>query len=177
MPTGFGTPAAELAEGFADLGARILWAVDVRRPLGQRLHDAELIGDLVQEADALADLLLVDLAADGEHGRTQRLRRGERRRGVEETGTRHHAVGLWLAAGQRGAERHVGSRLLVARVYGLQSAGAHEGVEEVVVLHTGQAVDRVHAVGQHGLDDDLGAVELGEIGGGHASSPRDRVRF
>src|SRR5690606_24327422 len=102
-----GDSAQKLVKGGAALGRGILRSLYMFGPLGQRPHDAELIWDLVQEADALADELLIDLAGNGEYRRTERLRGGKRRRGVEEARARHDAVGLRSSGRQGRAEGHV----------------------------------------------------------------------
>ena len=60
----FGSPLLiEFAAGVAlAVSVDRLRRIDPRRPFGQRAHDAELIGNLVQEAEATPDVFLRDLA-------------------------------------------------------------------------------------------------------------------
>ena len=60
--------------------------LDARRPFGQPLQDPELVGDLVQQAEAAADQIGGDLAADAQHRRVGRIGGGERGGGVEQPG-------------------------------------------------------------------------------------------
>jgi hypothetical protein len=96
----------------------------------------------VQQAVALADAVARDLADEREHARAGRIGGGERRAAVEEARTRHHRIGGGLAGRERGAERHIGGALLVAGMHDRQRvAGVEHGVEQVIALHAGKAVD------------------------------------
>ena len=157
--------AQELIEGGAALRRGILGPLDMPGPFRERPHDPELIRDLVQETDPLADELLVDLAGNGEDRRAERLGCRERGGRIEETGAWDHAVGLGFAGGERRPERHVGRRLLVAGVNGLQrAAGSDQSIEEIVVLNPRQTIKRIETIRRHRTDCDLGGVHLGEVG-------------
>ena len=127
--------------------------LDPRRPFGQPFEDAELIGDLVQQAKAAPDHVGRDLAADAQDRRVGGVSGGQRRRGVEQPRPRHHRIGPDLAARPRIAERHIGSTLLVPGMDHPQPlAGIVEGDEQRVVLHPRQGEDRVHPVPAQHLD-------------------------
>ena len=134
---------------------------DAGRPFGQALHDAELVGDVVQVAGVAVDVGQRHLAGDRQHGRVVAVGLRQRRGGVEEAGARHHAIGGRLAGGHGRAERQVGGPLLVAGVDGPDAVGlVVQGIEEGIVLHARQAEQRVDAVRDQPLDDDLGRGPL-----------------
>ena len=117
------------------------------RPLAEPLHDAELVRDFVQLAGALADQAGGYLPGQGKHLGAHGI--GSRARGscVQDARPQHHAEGLRPAACKRCTERHVGGRLLVAGMDGPDGvAGVVNGVEEDIILHTGQAVEGIDAV-------------------------------
>ena len=116
MPTGRGRPDCSSRNARADQAGRVLRLADAVGPFGQRAQDADLVGDLVQEAVAFADRAARDLADQRKHARAGRIGGGERRGRVEETRTRHHRIDRGLAGRERRAERHVGGALLVAGV-------------------------------------------------------------
>ena len=127
----------------------------------QARDDAGLIVDLVQMAELAADIGVGDLADQRQHRRVHRIGGEQRGRGVEQARPRHHRVGLRLAGRERGAERHVGGALLVARVHGADRRSALEQrVEQVIVLHARQRVDGVEAVRDQRGDDRLGGGHL-----------------
>ena len=122
---------------------------DARRPVDQPLEDAGLIADFVQPAEAAADVGVRDLPDQRQHRRVHAVGGDERRAAVEQARARHHRVGLRPVGGERGAERHIGRALLMARVHGAQLVARLEhGVEQIVVMHAGERVDRVDAVGE-----------------------------
>ena len=103
-----------------------------------------------------------DLSDQRQHRRVHRVRGEQRGRGVEQARPRHHRIGLRLAGRERGAERHVGGALLVARVDGADAvARLEQGVEQVIVLHARQRVERVDAVRDQGRDHRLGRRSCG----------------
>ena len=121
--------------------------LDARGPFGQPPQDPELVGDFVQQAEAAADQVGGDLAADAQDRRVRRISGGERRGGIEQAGSRHHRIGADLAARPGIAEGHVGGTLFMARMdHPQRLAGVVEGDEQRVVLHAGQRKDRVHLV-------------------------------
>ena len=97
---------------------------------------------------------------------------------IQHAGPGHHCAHLRPASRQRGAERHVAGGLLVARMQHAHAAvGAVHRVEQMVVVHAGQRVERVDAVPHKARDD--------RFGGGHAlhgvtaprsAAPRVRAR-
>ena len=77
-------PGLQFAERLPDQAGRVLRPLDPLGPFGERAQDADLVGDLVQQAVALADGAARDLADEREHARAGRIGGGERRRRVEE---------------------------------------------------------------------------------------------
>ena len=149
-------------ERLFDPVGRILRRIDPCRPLGQRAHDAELIGDFVQETESATDVLLRDLPDQRQHRRVAGMRGGERRRAVEKARARNDGVDLRLAGRHRRAERHIGGALFVPGVDDPDLVLlVIERVHQDVVLHAGHAVQRVDPVGDERGDDRLGGVELG----------------
>ena len=64
-----------------------------------------------------------------------------------------------LSRRQGGAERHVGSALLVARMHDRERlADVEHGVEQMIALDAGQAIDRRDAVAQNGSDDGIASA-------------------
>ena len=155
----------QAAEGFVDQAGRLGRRVDAVGPLGEAAHDRELVGQLVQQPDIAADHRLLDLAGQRQHRRVHRIGGRQRRRGVEEARARHHDVGRRLAARHGIAQRHVGAGLLVAGMDRPDGVGAVvQRVEERIVLHAGQAEDRVDAVHFQHRHDGLGGGQ-----GGHGT--------
>ncbi len=153
--------AEHLAEGFGDFGGGLGRGVDTVGPFGQAAHDGELVGDLVKLAGAAADQGRGDLANQGEHRRIDGIGGGERGSGVEEAGAGNDGVGRRAAGGHGGAESHVGCALLVTGVDRADAIlRAMQRVEQVVVLHAGQA--------EHGIDAVVGERGDGGLAGGHA---------
>jgi len=127
------------------------------RPFGQPLHDAELIGDVVQIAGVAVDVGERHLAHDCQHRRVVPVGLRKRGCGVEETRTRYHAVGGGFARGHGGAERQIGRALLMAGVDRTDAVRlVVEGIEEGIVLDARQAKQRVDTVCDQPLDDDFG---------------------
>ena len=123
-----------LPDRLADQGRRLLRAADALGPLGDVAHQAELIVDLVQMAVALVDVGLRDLADQADHRRVHAVGGEQRRAGVQQAGARHDGEGLRLAGRECRAQRHVGRRLLVARMDHAQSVrSVIEGVEQRIV--------------------------------------------
>ena len=149
---------AQLAEGFVDEIAGLRRVLDARGPFGQMPQDAELIGDLVQDAKAAADLVGGNLAADAQHRRVCRIGGGECGGGVEQPRSRHYRIGTDLAAGAGIAEGHIGRTLLMTRMDHTQGlAGIVEGDEQRIVLHAGQGKDRIHPMAAQHLDQGTAA--------------------
>ena len=133
--------------------------------IDQPLDDAGLVADLVQLAEIAADIGIGNLPDQAEH-RSVGGKGGEQRgAGIEQARPRHHREGLRLAGRQRRAERHIGGALFVAGVHGAQPVGELEQrLEQKIVLHAGQGVDRVEPVADQRGDDGLGR--------GHGRQPR-----
>ncbi len=124
------------------------------------------------------------ISADGnlpdqrQHRRVHGIGREQRRRGIEQARSRHDRIGLRLAGRERRAERHIGGALFVAGVDGAQPVGELEQrVEQKVVLHARQRIDRIEAVGDQRGDDGFGRrhrlCRLRGLGLAlHATSPR-----
>ncbi len=151
-----------LPDRLADQGRRFLRPADALRPFGDVAHQAELVVDLVQMAVALVDVGLRDLADQPDHRRVHAVGREHRGTRVQQAGAGHHAEGLRLAGRKRGAQRHVGRGLLVARMDHPQAIGCVvEGVEQRVLVQAGQGIDRIEAVAEKGFDRGFGGAEAG----------------
>ena len=147
-----------LRERLGDQARGVLRRLDPRGPFGQPLHDPELVRDLVQEADAAADVAGRDLAGEAEHRRARAIGGRERRGRVEEARPRHHAIGARPAARRGIAIRHVARRLLVPGHDHAQAVGqVVERAEERVVLDPGQHEQRVQPLRDHGAHQRLAA--------------------
>ena len=141
------------AERVGDQGRGLGRRFDAGREVDNPRDDAGLVADLVQVAVAAADVGLRDLADQRQHRRVGAVGGEQRGRGVEQARPRHHGIGLRLAGRERGAERHVARALLVPRMDGADAVlGLEQGVEQVVVVHAGQRIDRVEAVRDQALD-------------------------
>ena len=135
-----------LGKSLGDQPGGILRRLDARRPFGQAPHDAELIGQLVQQADAAADVARGDLAGEAEDRRAAGIGGGQRRRGVEKARARHDAVGRGPAARRGIAVGHVAGTLLVPGHDRPQPlAGVVQRIEERIVLHARQHEQGVDA--------------------------------
>ena len=150
--------ASELLEGLGHgIGcqARML---DPGRPFGQAGDQIELVGDLVQQTEAAADIVGRNLAGERQHRRVAAIGGGERRRRVQQAGAGHHGVDADPAAGGGIAECHIAGTLLVAGMdHPDRVALVVQRVEQVVELHAGQAEDGVDAVAQDRFDQCLAA--------------------
>ena len=141
----------------ADQGRRLLRAADALRPFGDVAHQAQLVVDLVQVAVAPVDVGLRDLADQADHRRVHAEGGEQRGAGVQQAGTGHHGEGLRLAGREGRAQRHVGRRLLVARMDHAQPiCRVVESVEQRIVMQAGQGIDRVEAMAQEGFDRGFG---------------------
>jgi hypothetical protein len=114
-------------------------------PLRHGRDAVQLIVDLVEEADVLADLLARDLAAEHEHGRGRGIRGAEARSGIQETGAGDDQRGADLTARSRVAVGHVARRLLVARGDEADPLLLAQGGHDAVELDAGEAEDHAHA--------------------------------
>ena len=146
-----------LPDRLRDQGRRLLRTADALGPFGDVAHQAQLVVDLVQMAVALVDVGLRDLADQADHRCVHAVGGEQRGAGIQQAGAGHHGEGLRLAGGERRAQRHVGRRLLVARMDHAQPiGGVVESVEQRIVMQAGQGVDRVEAMAQEGFDRGFG---------------------
>ena len=120
-------------------------AADVVRVLGQLAQHVRRIGQVVQYAGAAAPPLRGEGPDQSQHPGVAPVGAGETGRGVEHPGAGHHAQSGRTARDLGRSQGHVGRALLVAGHDGPYVAGVDEGVEEVVVLHSGQAEQGVDA--------------------------------
>ena len=149
-------------ERLGDQARRLVRRLDARRPLGQALHDAELVGQLMQQAEAAADAVQRHLAGEAEDGGIAGVRRRQRRGGVEKAGAGHDAIGARPTARCGVAVGHVAGRLLVpgddhAQLLG----GIVQRAEQRVVLHARQDEQGVDGLRQKSLHRGLAAGHLG----------------
>ena len=142
------------AHRFGDEAGSLLGLADQRREIDEALEDAGLIADLVQMAEMLADVGVGNFADQRQHRRVHRIGGEQRRRGIEQPGTGHHGIGRGPAGRQRRAQRHVGRALFVAGVDHAHAVGdPKQRLEQEVVLHARQRVDRIDAVRDHSFRD------------------------
>ena len=112
----------------------------------------------MQHSVAAANLVGMDLAGEAEEGSVESVCGCEGCGGIEESGARHDRIDAGLAGGQRVAEGHVGSALLMAGVnVAYFVAGVVDGVIEMVVLHAWQAENRVDSMGEQAVDKGFAA--------------------
>ena len=110
-------------------------------------NQAELVEQLVQMTVATIDGERRDLADQRQHRRAHAKGGEQGGRGVEQARSGHHRAGLRLAGDQRRAECHVCRGLLMAWVDHADAVtGTLRRVEQVVVVHSGQRVQRIDAV-------------------------------
>ena len=109
-------------------------------------HEVELVVDLVQQPEALADPVAVDLAGDQHHRRRGRERGGQARSGVVDPDAGHDErhPGTSTAAGV--AVGQVGGALLVARGDELDRRLVVQPVDRVHGLVAGKAEHVLHAL-------------------------------
>jgi len=123
----------------------------------QPRQNTPLIADLVQMALMLADRCCGDLPDQCQHGGVHSVGREQGRARVEQARAGHHRIGLRFAGRQRRAERHITRTLLVPGVDDTQEfAGALKGIEQMVVVDTGQRVDGIEPVADEGRNPGLG---------------------
>jgi hypothetical protein len=127
-------------------------------------QDGRLVGELVQDPPPAAEGGGRDLADNGQYAGVAPVATGQRRAGVEETGPGHDRERRRPAGDLRRADRHVRRALLVTGHDRPDVPGVHEPVEEVVVLHAGQAEQRVDAQPPERIDDEIGDGARGALG-------------
>ena len=127
----------------------------------QPRNDAGLIVDLVQVPKLAADIALRDLSDQRQHRRIHRVGGQQGGARVEQARPRHDRDGLGLAGRKRRAKRHIGRALLVAGVNGPDAIlRLEQRIEQMIVLHAGQRVDRVEPMGDEARNDRLGGGHL-----------------
>ena len=147
--------AIQLPEGLVDDRRNGGRGVDPRLPFRHRGERPELVRDLVQEAEAAADMAGRDLAGDAKHRRIAGIGGRERRRRVEDARAGNHQAGAGTPGRLRIAEGHIGGRLLMARVDDPDRIlDVVERVEDPVELQAGQAENGVDAVPRQRRDED-----------------------
>jgi hypothetical protein len=126
---------------------------------------AELIRQLVEQAEAAADAAERHLTTEAQHGRVAGVCGRECRCGVEEAGAGDDAVGARAARGRGVAVGHVAGGLLMPGDDHLQALRALvERAEQRIVLHAGQDEQGVDALRQQSLNRGLAAAHFGHVG-------------
>ena len=130
--------------------------------IDQPADDAGLVANLVEVAEALADIGIRNLPDQAQHRRVHRIGGQERCRGIEQSGAGHDGIGLRLAGRESRTERHIGGTLLMAGVDRAEPVGESEQcLEELIVLHPWHGIDRVEPVGDESCDDRIGSGHVG----------------
>src|SRR6266699_2220268 len=154
------TSGPHRAHRLGDQRGGLLGAADAGAMADEAADDAGLVADLVEMAEAAADVGIGNLPDQRQHRRVHGIGHEQRRARVEQPGAGHHSVGLGLAGGERGTERHIGGALLMAGVDGPDGfGGLEQRIEQGIVVHAGKRIDRVEPVGDERSD--------GRFGGGH----------
>ena len=127
----------------------------------QARNDAGLIVDLVQLPKLAADVAIRNLPDQRQHRRVHRVGGQQRGACVEQARPRHHGASLRLAGRERRTERHVGRALLMTCVNGPDAIlRLEQCIEQMIVLHAGQRVDRVEPMGDEARNDRFGGGHL-----------------
>jgi hypothetical protein len=100
--------AAQLREGLVDDARRVGHLHDGLTPLRRAGDGVELVVELVEHADLLADLVAWNLSGDHQHGRGGRVRGVQSRRRVQQARSGYGHRDADAAAGARIAVGHVG---------------------------------------------------------------------
>ena len=169
QPDGPRSPRHHLPEGFVGQMQRLVRSADAGGPFRQPLHDAELIGNVMQEARIAVDIGQRHLPAQRQHHGVVAV--GIRQRGgrVEKARPRYDAIGGRLAGDRCRAERHVGRPLFMSRVDRFDAVRlVEQRIEERIVLHAGQTIQCVDAVRDQAFDDDVSRC-AGGGGGTHGA--------
>ena len=140
----------ELDDRLAHRGGNVGDLQHALAPLGDRRDAVELVVDLVEQADVLADAVARDLARQHEHRRGGGVGGGEAGHRVEQARPRHHQRGAEAAARARVAVGHEAGRLLVARGDEADARLVAQGGHHAVELHPGQPEDHADAFGVEG---------------------------
>ena len=131
-------PGLELAHRLVDGGGDLVDLQHALAPFGHGGHDVELLVDLVEHADVLAEVAARHLAGHQEHRRRARVGGAEPGAGVQHARPRHHQRHPEAAAGPRVAVGHVGGGLLVARQDEAHVLLVAQGGHGAVQLHARQ---------------------------------------
>ena len=111
----------------------------------------------MQQPESFADGAQGNLADQRHDRRVGRVGRGECGAGVQKPRSGNNCESLGPAGRQRGAERHIGCALLVPRLDGRKPVlRVVQGVEKIVVLDAGQAIEPVDPVLDQRFDDEMG---------------------
>ena len=155
--------ASQLHEGLTHRGRDVRHLEDAPAPLGHRGDAVELVVDLVEQADVLADLLARDLPAEHEHGRRGGVGGAEAGRGIEEPRSGHDERGADVAARPRVAVRHVAGGLLVAGGDEADALLVAQGGHHAVELHAGKTEHHAHAFALKGSYEGFAAGHPGHV--------------
>ena len=111
----------------------------------------------MQKTMALALCVSGYLPDQRHHRRVQRVGCRQGGCGVEKARPGHNAIDLRLAGGQRRAGGHIGRALFMPCLDRRDHVGmVEQRIEKMVVLHAGQAVELVDAIGDQRLDGECG---------------------
>ena len=161
------------AQGHCQQPLGFLGAGDTGGPFGQGTDDRHLVGDFVEHPVAPANLVRMNLAGEGQDFGVAAVGGGEGGGGVEQPRPGHDVIDTHPVARQGIAQGHIGRALLVAAMDHPEFLPrVVDGVVEVVILHAGQAENRVHAVGDQPGDESFSAGVGGGWGEiGHGAAP------
>src|SRR5437762_10741520 len=150
------TPARQLLERARDQTRRFARVTDARRPLGESAQYRQLVGKLVQDAVAPADLVREDFGGQTQDRCVRRIGGTQRRRRVEHSGTGHAGIGPHAPARAGVAVGHVGRPLLMARAEVSDlPLPLGQRIDQAVGMYPGDAEDVPHAVADETIDDRL----------------------
>ena len=158
-------PRGHRRDGLCHQGGGLRRRVDAGGEIHQTCDNAGLIADFMQVTDPAPDVGMGNLPDQPEHRRVHRISGQERRASVEQARTRHDHIGRRTAGRDRGAERHVGRALLMARMHHADAVGRREqGVEQPVIVHARQRVNGADAMGDQRGDYRLGRGDCAHEG-------------
>ena len=140
-----------------DERGRLRRRANARGKIDQTGDDPRLIANLVQVPKSPADRGLRDLSDEREHRCVHSVSREQCSCGIEQARSRHNRVGLRFAGREGCAEREIGSALFVPCVNDPDVVGSLEQrVEERVVVHARERIDRLDAMRNQRADGCLG---------------------
>ena len=146
------TPASKLSEGLVDDAGRVGDLHDGLTPLRRARDGVELVVELVEHAELLADLVARDLSRDHQDPRRGRVRGVQSGRRVQQTGSGHGHRDADAAAGARVSIGHVGRRAFVAHGDESDRLVAKRG-DDAVELNAGKPERHLHALAGQRLHD------------------------